>query len=137
VDPWFIKEVDPEHSRLIVAARAINDDMPRRVAGKIRRAVAEIPAPKIVAVGATYKPNTNDVRGSPANTIVQLLRDDGYEVAQFDPLVPELGYGSLADVCEGADCLVVLVPHEVVQHDLALHEDEIRRRMRRPLILQF
>jgi UDP-N-acetyl-D-mannosaminuronic acid dehydrogenase len=137
VDPWFIKEVDPEHSRLIVAARAINDDMPRRVAGKIRRVVAGVPAPRIVALGATYKPNTNDVRGSPANKIVQLLRDDGYQVAQFDPLVPELGYGSLVDACDGADCLVVLVPHDVVQQELALHEDEIRRRMRRPLILSF
>lgn len=45
---------------------------------KIRRQLKDIAKPKIVALGATYKPDTCDLRESPALQIVDLLRQDGY-----------------------------------------------------------
>jgi len=137
IDPWFIKEVDPANSRLIFTSRLINDEMPGRTAAKIRKAVREIPSPKIVAVGAAYKPNTQDVRESPAVEIVRLLREDGFAVAHYDPLVEACRYSSLPAVCEGADCLVILVPHDVVVKDLESHRREIERSLRHPIVLQF
>src|SRR5713101_1969267 len=58
IDPWFIKEVDPVNSRLISMARDINERVPERIAARVRRAVHEVPDPRIVAIGAAYKPNT-------------------------------------------------------------------------------
>jgi UDP-N-acetyl-D-mannosaminuronic acid dehydrogenase len=137
IDPWFIKEVDPSNSRLIFTSRLINDEMPGRVAGKIRRAVREIVGPKIIAVGAAYKANTEDLRESPAVEVVAHLREDGYEVVHVDPLVEGMGYESLVAVCKGADCLVVLVAHDVVMRELREHEDEIKAAMRTPIIVTF
>jgi UDP-N-acetyl-D-mannosaminuronic acid dehydrogenase len=137
IDPWFIKEVDPANSRLIFTSRLINDEMPARIAARIRQAVRATPAPRLVAVGAAYKANTEDTRESPALEIVRLLRADGYDVAHYDPQVEGMGYASLMAACAGADCLVILVPHEGVLAELAERRAEIERAMRAPVILQF
>ncbi len=140
LDPWFIKEVDPENSRLIFTSRLINDEMPGKVAGKIRKAVCDIASPKIVALGAAYKANTEDTRESPAIEIVKLLRQDGYEVAHYDPLATGYQYpagGSLATMCAGADLLVILIPHDVVLNELVSTRPAIERAMRRPHIIKF
>jgi UDP-N-acetyl-D-mannosaminuronic acid dehydrogenase len=137
IDPWFIKEVDPANSRLIFTSRLINDEMPSRIAGRVRRAVRDIASPRIVAIGAAYKPNTEDMRESPAIEIVGLLREDGYSVAHYDPLVEGRGYESLVAACDGADCLAVLVPHAMVLSDLERDRAEIERAMRSAIILQF
>lgn len=138
LDPWFIKEVDPANSRLIFTARVINDERPARIATKIRKAVAHLSAPRIVAVGAAYKPNTVDTRESPALHIVELLQADGYHTTYYDPLVDGMNWeGALADACADADCLVVLVPHTVVMDELNTHRAAIEAAMRTPLILTF
>ena len=137
LDPWFIKQVDPANSRLIFAARLINDEQPYRVAAKIRRAVRDIPGPQIVAIGATYKPDVLDTRESPAIQIVELLREDGYAVRHYDHLVDGMDYPSLAEVAADADCLVILVEHDTVNQELASGGSEITSAMRHPLILRF
>jgi UDP-N-acetyl-D-mannosaminuronic acid dehydrogenase len=137
IDPWFIKEIDPSNSRLIFTSRLINDEMPARIAAKIRREVREIPRPKIVAVGAAYKPNTQDLRESPALEIVTLLRADGYEVAHFDPLVDGLGYESLAEICMGADMLAIIVPHDEVMRQLEDERAAVETAMRTLIIRRY
>ena len=137
VDPWFIKEVDPANSRLILTAREVNERVPERVAAAVRRRVRNLTDPLIVAIGAAYKPNTYDTRNSPAVRVVELLKADGYRVAHYDPLAPGMEYGSLANACAGADCLLVLVEHDVVREDLAIHETAIRAALKTPNIMRF
>lgn len=134
LDPWFIKEVDPANSRLIFTSRLINDEMPARIAAKIRREVRDIDKPRIVALGAAYKPNTEDLRESPAVEIVTLLRKDGYRVDHYDPLVDNMGYASLEEICRGADMLAVLVPHNEVIAELERSRAAIERALRTPII---
>ncbi len=45
LDPWFIKQVDPENSTLIFTARQINQSRPKKVAAKIRRLLKDIKDP--------------------------------------------------------------------------------------------
>lgn len=137
IDPWFIKEVDPANSRLIFMSRLINDEMPSRVAARIRRAVREVPVPRIVALGAAYKPNVDDPRESPAIKIVELLRDDGYDVAHYDPLIEGMEYPSLIEAARGADLLAILVPHRVILEELARCRAEVEAAMRRPAIERY
>jgi UDP-N-acetyl-D-mannosaminuronic acid dehydrogenase len=137
IDPWFIKEVDPSNSRLIFTSRLINDEMPARIAARIRHAVREVASPRIVAVGAAYKANTEDLRESPALEIVDVLRQDGYQVAHYDPLIDSMGYDSLVEVCRDADLLAILVPHDVVNEELGRERQAIERAMRTPLIRRF
>ncbi len=137
VDPWFLKEVAPYTSRLITMARVVNDEMPHRVAAKIRKAVKHIPDPKIVALGATYKKNCEDMRESPATEIVHLLQADGYAVSHYDPLVPKMQYPSLLEAARGADLLVVLVAHDVMVRELKERRAEIVAGMRHGNLLFF
>jgi UDP-N-acetyl-D-mannosaminuronic acid dehydrogenase len=137
VDPWFLKEVAPYNSKLITMARLINDEMPQRVAEKIRRAVADVVDPRILALGATYKRDCEDMRESPAMHVVDALRKDGYDVAHFDPLVPNMRYPSLRRVAEGIDLIAVLVSHDAIRRELADDREAIERAMRHNRICFF
>ena len=137
VDPWFIKQVDPVNSRLIHTARLINDEVPHKIAAKIRHALRDIKNPRIVALGITYKPDTYDVRNSPALKIIELLRADGYQVEAYDPLAEGYQYSSARDIAKDADCLVVLVEHRIIKEELTQNESEIKSVMRHPIILRF
>ncbi|MCL0035149.1 nucleotide sugar dehydrogenase [Thermodesulfovibrionales bacterium] len=137
IDPWFIKEVDPENCTLIFTARKINDQMPAKTAAKIRRAVKDIPYPKIVALGATYKPNSYDLRESPALKVVNFLLEDGYDVKLFDPLTEEYAYSSIEEIVKGVDCLAILVEHDVITKELSGKESTIEDLMKNPIILRF
>jgi len=135
VDPWFLKEIAPYNSKLITMARLINDEMPHRIAGKIRKAVADVPAPRIVALGATYKKNCEDMRESPALEIVSLLKHDGYDVAHYDPMVSTMGMSSLKDVAKGADLIAVLVCHDSIKRELTDERKHIEGAMRHKRIV--
>ncbi len=137
IDPWFIKEVDPINSRMIMTARQVNQEMPARTAAKIRKAVRNVNAPKLVLIGASYKPNVEDTRESPANEIVELLIEDGYDVSHYDPLVDSMRYDSLESAVTDADALVVLVGHTVVLDEIAANRSAIEDAMRTPIILTF
>jgi UDP-N-acetyl-D-mannosaminuronic acid dehydrogenase len=137
LDPWFIKEVDAENTTIISAARVVNDGRPARIASRIRQAVRAVASPVIVAVGATYKPNVSDARESPAAEIVDQLREDGYSVVHVDPHIHSMRYESLAAASNGADCLAILVEHDVVRADLDENGPMIRAGMRTPIVLRF
>lgn len=137
IDPWFIKEVDPANSRLIFTSRLINDEMPAQVAGRIRRAVRDLTDPRIVALGAAYKPNTEDLRESPALEIVELVEEDGYQIEQYDPLVDGMGYESIVEIASGVDLIAVLVPHDSIMEELERDDGAIRQAMRTPRIERY
>jgi UDP-N-acetyl-D-mannosaminuronic acid dehydrogenase len=139
VDPWFIREVDPINARMIETARLVNDEVPRRIAAKIRRAVASIERPRIVAIGTSYKPNTSDNRESPALEILDLLLADGYNVTSHDPISADGRWpeGGLLELARDADCIAVLVEHDVVRNELRDRRAEILNAMRSPLIIRF
>lgn len=118
IDPWFLKEVAPYNSRLINMARIINDEMPSRIAGKIRAAVNKITDPRILTLGATYKRNCEDIRESPAMHIIKELRKDGYNVTACDPLVPDMQYESLPALIKEADLVVILVNHDIIAAEI-------------------
>jgi UDP-N-acetyl-D-mannosaminuronic acid dehydrogenase len=137
IDPWFIAQVDPEDCTLIYTARRINDERPVKIAAIIRRTLRDIKNPIIVALGATYKPNSDDPRESPALKIADLLTGDGYDLKVYDPLLPGYEYSSLEEVAEGADCLIILVEHDIVMKEFFEKEDKIKALMRTPIVLRF
>ncbi|MCW5945766.1 MAG: nucleotide sugar dehydrogenase [Fimbriimonadales bacterium] len=136
VDPWFISEIDRENSTLIQCARRINDARPEKIAARIRQAVADIPNPKIVAVGTAFKTNCKDQRESPAMRVIELLTCDGYDVHPIDPEVQGDSYPGLEQAAQNADLIVVLVEHDSVIDELSEREERILDAMRNPRILR-
>ncbi|MBT6828930.1 MAG: UDP-N-acetyl-D-mannosamine dehydrogenase, partial [Rhodospirillaceae bacterium] len=76
VDPWFIVASSPERAKLIRAAREVNDSKPGHVVAKVKRAVGDRKGAVIACLGLAFKPEVDDLRGSPALEIVECLAAD-------------------------------------------------------------
>ncbi|MBX7433010.1 UDP-glucose/GDP-mannose dehydrogenase family protein [Mycobacterium sp. Y57] len=72
---------------------------------------------RVAVLGAAFKPNSDDVRDSPALNVAGQLQLRGAAVSVYDPkamensrmLFPTLGYSaSVLDACENADVVLVL-----------------------------
>ncbi|NWF87075.1 nucleotide sugar dehydrogenase [Candidatus Bathyarchaeota archaeon] len=135
-DPWFLIHSDPKNASLILTARKVNELMPEKVAAKIRRILKNIKNPKIVALGLTYKPDSDDLRESPSLEVITLLKEDGYNVVSYDNFVKGHKYRSIANIAKGADCLAVLVEHTAIREELEKYEAKIKSLMRTPIILR-
>ncbi|ASY62183.1 UDP-glucose dehydrogenase [Sinorhizobium sojae CCBAU 05684] len=72
--------------RLVETTVAVNDNRKRAMGRKvIAEAGGDVRGRKIAVLGLTFKPNTDDMRDSPAIAIVQTLQDAGAEVTGYDP----------------------------------------------------
>lgn len=92
VDPWFIVDAAPEEARLIRTAREVNDAKPHVVVEKVRRAASECGADTIAAFGLAFKADIDDLRESPARSIVETLAEGMPEttILVVEPHVGEL-----------------------------------------------
>ncbi len=95
----------------------------------------KIADPKIVALGMTYKPDSDDLRESPALRIIEILKGEGYDIKSYDNFVKGFEYGSIKDIAVNVDCIVTLVEHTAIREELERDGDEIRLVMRNPTIL--
>jgi UDPglucose 6-dehydrogenase len=104
--------------RLVETTVAVNDTRKRAMARKVIAACGgDVRGRKISILGLTFKPNTDDMRESPALTIIQALQDAGARVAAYDPegmeqarsLLENVTFGADPyDVAEGAEALVIV-----------------------------
>lgn len=123
VDPWFIAAAVPDRSPLLQTARQVNDYKPQWVVEQIVNAAAEFASvhhrqPTIACLGLAFKPNVDDLRGSPALTITQRLQALGYTVLPVEPNLeahPSLELVPLTLAVDKADLLVFLVGHREFQ----------------------
>ena len=114
IDPWFITQIDKENTTLIQNARKVNDGMPLLIAEKLRCIFKDYGSePEIVALGLTYKPDSDDLRESPAIK-VNHLKEFGYKVKSYDPLLKDKGYNNILDITKDKDFLIVLVEHQII-----------------------
>jgi UDPglucose 6-dehydrogenase len=104
------------HFELIEATIRVNAAIKARMIGKIRRAVGEIAGRTAAVLGLSFKPETDDIRESPALAVVGDLLAAGATVRAFDPaamentraVFPNLTYAKDAyDCAAGADFLVL------------------------------
>jgi UDP-N-acetyl-D-mannosaminuronic acid dehydrogenase len=117
VDPWFFVEAAPELTPLIYHSRQVNDAQPHFVVDTVKRALGSLDGKKIAALGLAYKPDVDDLRESPANEIIHLLKYEGAQVKAWEPFkpdanLPELDMAdSLEDSIKDADAILLLVKH--------------------------
>jgi UDPglucose 6-dehydrogenase len=78
---------DHETPTLIVeAAVKVNELRKRAMARKVVAAMkGDVRGRKIAVLGLTFKPGTDDMRDSPALTIIEALADRGANITAFDP----------------------------------------------------
>ena len=71
--------------RLLSAVVDANQAQRERMVEKIRAVVGPLQGKTIAVLGLSFKPNTNDIRESPALWIVSRLLDEGAQVKAYDP----------------------------------------------------
>ncbi len=96
----------------------VNDERQRTMAQRVIKACGgDLTGMKIAVLGISFKPNTDDVRESPALQIIPLLQEAGAKIAAYDPEAMKEGAKHLEDVtwcknsyeaAQDADALVII-----------------------------
>ncbi|MDD5750470.1 MAG: UDP-glucose/GDP-mannose dehydrogenase family protein [Candidatus Pacebacteria bacterium] len=103
--------------KILQAAQAVNEGQWQIFAEKIRGVLKTNGGDTVGVWGLAFKPDTDDVRYSPAIAIIKELRKDGYKIRVYDPVAQEnaraeLGEGiifcaSALEAARGTDVLVL------------------------------
>ncbi len=127
IDPfylsWKAKEFD-FRTRFIELAGEINNNMPYHVlssvAGALNGHKKSVNGARVLILGVAYKKDIDDLRESPALTIIELLQKDGAQVSYHDPYFPVIGKGRKYDLqmkraelkdLGQYDCIVIVTDH--------------------------
>ncbi len=102
---------------LLNSVLSINADQPAKTLALIARHYDSFEGLKVTLCGVAFKPGTDDVRESPALTMIELLKTQGAQVSVIDPCVNVAEhdglqglnqYRSLAQAVAGSDVLVLV-----------------------------
>lgn len=133
VDPsylsWQVKRRAGQAFRFVELANDINDHMPeyvvRRLMMAFNRRKQIINGGRILMLGLAYKPNTGDIRESPALVLADHLMALGADVSAVDPHIERGRMDPRIRLCDltaaelsAADAVVVLTDHDSFDWDL-------------------
>ena len=141
VDPfylsWKAKEWD-FHTRFIELAGEINNSMPYHVVESVSAALNRkrkaVNGSKVLVLGVAYKKDIDDLRESPALTIIEQLQKAGAYVEYNDPYFPRIGKGRkynldmqsvpLEDLA-GYDCVLIVTDHSDYDYSRIVREAQL------------
>ncbi|MBB3351006.1 UDPglucose 6-dehydrogenase [Rhizobium sp. BK049] len=128
--------------RLIETTISINDNRKRAMGRKVISAVGgDIRGKKVAVLGLTFKPNTDDMRDSPAIAIIQTLQDAGAQVVGYDPegmdnarkVIENIEYANGPyEAAADADALVIVTEWNQFR---ALDFNRLKQSMRAPVLV--
>jgi UDP-N-acetyl-D-glucosamine dehydrogenase len=126
IDPfylsWKARQYD-FYTEFIELAGKINANMPYFCRSLISQALnhgaeKSLKGARVLVLGVSYKADVDDVRESPAEKIVQLLRKAGADLEYHDPHVPQFdGMRSVDYAPEQYDCVVIVTAHSAIDYD--------------------
>jgi UDP-N-acetyl-D-glucosamine dehydrogenase len=142
LDPHYLSWKARQHgfdSQFISLAEQVNSGMPKYVVKLVSDSLNDnskaVKGSKILILGVAYKKDIDDMRESPALSVIDLLRSKGAEVFYHDPFVPEvhfdhaytIGAGDplfnselTDDLIKSADCVIICTEHSGVDYPRVL-----------------
>jgi len=141
IDPfylsWKAKQFD-FHARFIELAGEINAAMPYHVAAAVSSALNQhrktVNGARVLVLGVAYKKDIDDLRESPALTIIELLQKQGGKVDYHDPYFSHVGHGrhydlemdrATLDNLEQYDCVVIVTDHSDYDYEKIVRESQL------------
>jgi UDPglucose 6-dehydrogenase len=129
------------HPQLLRSVMEINRHQRRLVIQKLRTMLNGLQDRVIGLLGLAFKPNTDDMRDSPAVEIAHLLMNEGALVKAYDPVA--MGVAARAepaiklaedpyDLAEGCDAVVVITDWNEFKH---LDMGRLKTLMRQPIMV--
>ena len=141
VDPfylsWKAKEYD-FRTRFIELAGEVNVAMPYHVLSSVVAALNQrkkaLNGSRVLVLGLAYKKDIDDLRESPALTIIELLQKEGAQVSYNDPYFPTVGKGRKYDLqmkCTPLenlgqyDCVLIITDHSDYDYKKIVRESQL------------
>jgi UDP-N-acetyl-D-glucosamine dehydrogenase len=141
VDPfylsWKAKEFD-FRTKFIELAGEINVAMPYNVISEVMNALNRrkkaLNGSRVLVLGVAYKKDIDDLRESPALTIIELLQKEGAAVAYHDPYFPSIGKGRHYDLQMKRaelkdfgqyDCVLIVTDHSDYDYKEIVNESQL------------
>jgi UDP-N-acetyl-D-glucosamine dehydrogenase len=141
VDPfylsWKAKELD-FHTRFIELAGEINTAMPYHVVEALSSAFNQrhhsLSGAQVLILGVAYKKDVDDLRESPALTIIEQLQRNGVIVSYNDPYIPAIGRGRKYDLnmtstplehLEQYDCVLIVTDHSDYDYSQIVRDSQL------------
>jgi UDP-N-acetyl-D-glucosamine dehydrogenase len=141
VDPfylsWKAKELD-FHTRFIELAGEINTAMPYHVVEALSSALNlrhhSLSGAQVLILGVAYKKDVDDLRESPALTIIEQLQRNGAIVSYNDPYIPAIGRGRKYDLnmtstplehLEQYDCVLIVTDHSDYDYSQIVRDSQL------------
>jgi UDPglucose 6-dehydrogenase len=128
--------------RIVETVAQSNDNRKRAMGRKVIAAMGgDARGKKVGVLGLTFKPNTDDMRDSPAIAIIQTLQDAGAQVSAFDPEGVEQAKLVLQGVdyaespyaaLEGADAMVLVTEWDAFR---ALDLARVKSLLKQPVVV--
>ena len=91
----------------------MNHNRPAKLVALAEEAVGNLDGAEVAVLGLAFKPDTDDLRDSPALALIEVLQRRGARVRGYDPFIPALPRqgvklcGSAADALTGADVAII------------------------------
>lgn len=124
VDPSYLADVAEKagvKATFIERANEVNLNMPKYIAGRIEKDNGgSLKGKKVLVIGVAYKSNVADTRETPAELLIDALKDLGAVVTWNDPVVGTW-HGSHSSPLTGADIAVVVTKHDAVASEDVLN----------------
>ena len=127
VDPWFLVGDYPGLTKIIRAAREINDSMPEFVLERVHTIMKEKGLKDVNRVGfygLTYKENVDDIRESPTLQLLESMEKHlcGNLVKVYDPFVTKdvvpHQYHDFDRFLDDIDFVVIMVSHNEIKDNM-------------------
>ena len=139
-DVMAFRAVAREHGydfRLLDAVMQINEEQRHRFLRKIRSALWTVRGKRLAVLGLAFKGGTDDIRESPALSIVQCLLQEGSHITAYDPAAMDRTREVLRDTiayaaspyeaARNADALLILTEwEEFANLDLKRMREELK-----------
>jgi len=136
------KNINPDLLKIVKTSREINEKMPDHIIKLLKscfeKAKKEIENSEILVLGVSYKPDIKDIQISPAEPIIQNLKDLKAKVKIFDPYFKNVEIfnikteSNLVDALKNTDALLLITNHKEF-HDL--EPSFLYNRMRTPIVV--
>jgi UDP-N-acetyl-D-glucosamine dehydrogenase len=139
LDPHYLSWKARQHgfdSQFISLAEQVNSNMPGYVVKLVQHALNDdkkaVNGSKVLILGVAYKKDIDDMRESPALSVIDLLRAKGAEVIYHDPFVPEVTFDHAYTIGDGeplynqeltddlmnnSDCVVICTEHSGIDYN--------------------
>jgi UDP-N-acetyl-D-glucosamine dehydrogenase len=134
---WKAKEFD-FRTRFIELAGEINVAMPYHVIAAVINALNKhkkaLNGARVLILGVAYKKDIDDLRESPALTIIELLQKEGAQVSYNDPYFPMIGRGRHYDLqmkrveldnLGQYDCVLIVTDHSDYDYRRIVRESQL------------